>query len=256
MSGFMLRIELIRIESERTRIHGKYALNIGTEVYIQLQMPWMFTDRHICAVSYLSSIEAAEHLYYNDFRFTGVVKNATVRLPMRFLDTCEIIGRGDHQSLVSKVVMKNCDEFELMDVSWVGRNRRYFVFNTGKTLPGRERKRVNKVAQRYLETIYIHSNISSSGILLFIFVVVLTCKNRYRQDDNDIERGLRVKDWSSRVKNTILSVNIVYSQLLYKDGRSLRSYMKPVEYYAPIVHQLIDKVFDTHAGFVGKVCAQ
>lgn len=139
----MMRIDIVRMEPERTRAHGKSILKLRIEFSFQLSMIWLNTDRNVCANSYLYSVETAEHLYRSSIRFTGVVKIETVRFPMSCLENREMIRRKYHYSLVSKVVRSNCEDFELMAVSRVDRNRRYFVSTTDTNLPGREKERIN-----------------------------------------------------------------------------------------------------------------
>lgn len=92
----MLRLDLVRTEYERARMHGKSTINLGTAVYFQLSIPQMKTYLHVCADGCLYSVETADYLYSNGIRLSGVVKKEIVRMLMRWFENREMNGREYH----------------------------------------------------------------------------------------------------------------------------------------------------------------
>lgn len=70
-----------------------------------------------------------------DTRFTGVVKTATRGYPMKHLSEIKMTGRGDQCSM-HIVCQSDFPGKKLLAVSWVDRNRRYFISTAGTTLLG------------------------------------------------------------------------------------------------------------------------
>ena len=95
--------------------------------------PWGFTDRHVCADSFFSSVQTAEKLYGMGFRYTDVVKTAHKNYPLKKLSEREMAGKGDGFCLSSRI--KNHDGV-LVALCWVDRERRYFISTAGSIGPG------------------------------------------------------------------------------------------------------------------------
>ena len=55
-----------------------------------LSSPWDHKDRLICADSYFASVTTVEELEKLSLRFIGVVKTATKKFPMAYLDYLEL----------------------------------------------------------------------------------------------------------------------------------------------------------------------
>ena len=57
----------------------------GTAVTLRLLQPWLYTNRVVYADSLFALVHTAEALYDKGMRFTGVVKTATKKYPMKYL---------------------------------------------------------------------------------------------------------------------------------------------------------------------------
>ena len=61
----------------------------------KLVLPWIHTDRIVCADSYFASVPAVKLLNLHGMQFVGVEKTATRNYPMRFLSPVVLNHRGD-----------------------------------------------------------------------------------------------------------------------------------------------------------------
>ena len=102
-SGVMFKLKLVKTaESEQHAAEeGPDGLNHGTLVLKELVLPWLMKDRVVCADSYFATVQSAEELRKMGLRFTGVVKIATKRFPMKALAEKELRTRGDRYGLVT-----------------------------------------------------------------------------------------------------------------------------------------------------------
>lgn len=67
-----------------------------------------------------------------------------------------------------------------------------------------------------------------------------------RQDDLDIEKVVRVPEWSFCVNKTLLTVCIADPWDGYKFGTGLRSELRPHEFYLELAYELIDNRWDVN----------
>jgi hypothetical protein len=79
-------------------------------------------------------VEAATHLRSLGLHFIGVVKTATRKYPMRYLQHQELEARGDRVMLVHENKEREAD---MMAVMWLDRERRYFIATTSSIAEGR-----------------------------------------------------------------------------------------------------------------------
>lgn len=69
-------------------------------------------------------------------KFTGAVKQATRKYPIKFLSSLEIQAKG---YCVSVTMTGSGGGFQAMALVWLDRDRRHFLSTTGDTLPGTTR---------------------------------------------------------------------------------------------------------------------
>jgi hypothetical protein len=106
----------------------------GTIVLRRFISPWAGSNRIVCGDSYFASVEAATHLRSLGLHFIGVVKTATRKFPMRYLQHQELEARGDRVMLMHE--NKEC-EADMMAVMWLDWERRYFIATTSSIAEGR-----------------------------------------------------------------------------------------------------------------------
>ena len=128
----MLRLKIVTTSAEAAsnneheeNENGKVLLH-GIQVLKDLVMPWANTDRIVCADSYFASVNVALELKRIGLRFTGVVKTATRRYPMKALSEIELVDHDDFRGLVSVGYGRN----SLLAFFWMDRDRCYFISTT------------------------------------------------------------------------------------------------------------------------------
>jgi Transposase IS4 len=99
----------------------------------ELVLPWARTGRLVVADSYFASVATAEELYRLVLRFTGVVKIATRRFPMKELASTELSNRGDRRGLLS---LDADGKPKILAFVWMDRDRRCFVSTASSLAPG------------------------------------------------------------------------------------------------------------------------
>ena len=172
-----------------------------------------------------------------------MIKTATKGFPVSFLSHLEMSGKGQHVTMVSA----ETEGPHLMAVMWVDRGRRYFVSSAGCTNPGsaiyRERwNRKNGVTSKEQITVSIPDVCEKYYDTCF----QIDIHNRCRQDDLKLEEKFEVKDWSTRVSNTLLGLCIVYVWKLYIGSRGSKRHMSLNEFCC----QLADELFDNSEDMV------
>lgn len=104
---------------------------------MELELPWLGTDGVVCADSNFAFVETAKILYGNSTRFTGPMKTAGKKYPMKALSETAIDGRG-HSISMRSLFQIGTDKYDMLAVALVDRNRRYFVSTVRRTTPGDE----------------------------------------------------------------------------------------------------------------------
>ena len=124
-SGILLGLKIVKRAAEPART-SLDEHNNGTNVLVELAAPWNGKERIICADSHFASVDAAEALPRMNLRFTGVVKSATSRFPIGYLNRLPMYDKGDSISLITNVTVKGQSN-KIGAISWLDRNRRTFV---------------------------------------------------------------------------------------------------------------------------------
>ena len=85
VSGIMMRLKVVKQEedySDTESDEDSTTLGHGVKLLKELISPWTRSGRLVCANSYFASVQAAETMYREGFKFIGVVKTATRKYPM------------------------------------------------------------------------------------------------------------------------------------------------------------------------------
>ncbi len=100
----------------------------GTQVLLELTEPWHHSGHLFTADAYSALVEAALAMKEKGLTFIGNVKQCSRRFPMEFLGNTTLPRRGSRAVLAS--IDEETGETELVAISWVDRNRRFFVTTT------------------------------------------------------------------------------------------------------------------------------
>jgi Transposase IS4 len=104
-SGVMIRLKLVKTAQEEASNHQEDHqddLPHGAQVLKVLVLPWSNLDWIVCTDSYFASVAVALELKKIGLRFIGVVKTATRRFPMAYLQGLELQKRGDRKGLIMR----------------------------------------------------------------------------------------------------------------------------------------------------------
>ena len=258
-SGVMLRLKLVKTKVEETsnqeEDHDDDMLH-GTEILLLLIEPWNFSDRIVCADSYFASVMAANELLKVKMRFIGVVKTATTKYPMKYLNTLELQERGDRSGLIAK---DEDGKPYMLSFVWMDRERRYFIATASSLSEGapyiRERwRQVNEAPNAPPDRIQLTVSQPKAAEIYYNSCGKIDQHNRDRQDTLSIERKLKTHDWSTRVNLSLLSMCFVdtwrvYSRITFGDTDGEggpRETQK--EFYSLLAEELIDNTYDYIGG--------
>jgi Transposase IS4 len=105
VSGVMIQLRLVKTAEEEASNHGEDHqdhLPHRAQVLRWLVSPWANLDRIVCIDSYFASVAATLELKKIGLRYIGVVKTATRRFPMAYLQGLELQKQGDCKGLIMR----------------------------------------------------------------------------------------------------------------------------------------------------------
>ena len=74
---------------------------------------------------------------------------------------------------------------------------------------------------------------------------IIDAHNRIRQDSMDLEKTIRLKEWSFRINATLLGMILTDTWLLYKFGTAGREQLKPHPFWSKLGHEVAFKQYDS-----------
>ena len=157
-SGIMMRWKVVK--HDEVDDSGQRDMLYGTQVLLELVIPWAHTNRLVCGDSYFTSVPGADELYKNGFSYIGVVKSATRHYPIHYLSTQVMFNRGDQIEVIRK---KEDGVADMCAWVWMDRDRRYFLATGSSLGPG-----VPYVRQRWRQLEDVETNISPELIELTV----------------------------------------------------------------------------------------
>ena len=133
----MMQLKLVKSEADKDRYmaetredasHQRRSIHLlyGTKVLIDLVNPWRNTWQEVCADSFFSSITAVNKLDKIGLHFVGVVKTATRKYHLHFLNRNYLHERGDYKKLVS--INEDDDIVNAVAMMWFEKNCRFFCW--------------------------------------------------------------------------------------------------------------------------------
>ena len=251
-SGIMMRLKLVKTADEN-RAAAAESPQLEPErvphsaaILRELVLPWIHTDRIVCADSYFASVPAAKLLSRHGMRFIGVVKTSTRKYPMRYLASVELNHRGDRKGLVSNG--QQVGDPSMLAFVWMDRQRRYFIATASSLEAGTPYKRWR---WRQVDTL---PNADPTNVELLVpqpkaaEVYYSACgmidrHNRARQDTLGLEGKLETHDWAVRVNMTIFAMTVVDTWLAYSQCTETRESQK--DFYTILAEELVDNCFDS-----------
>jgi Transposase IS4 len=106
-SGVMIQLKVVKTAEEEASNQEEADdednhLPHGAQVLKYLVLPWANSDSAICADLYFASVTAALEMKKIGLRCIGVIKTATRRFPMAYLQGLELEKQGDRKALIRR----------------------------------------------------------------------------------------------------------------------------------------------------------
>ena len=103
----------------------------GTAQVLRLTEPWHGSGRVINADSAFASVTTAEACRKYGLHFTGLVKTATTKFPMKYFNDLEYNEPGDHHVLTATI-----NGHSYIACGWIDSTRKHFISTHNTTLEG------------------------------------------------------------------------------------------------------------------------
>jgi Transposase IS4 len=231
--------------SNRARADGSFSH--GCKVLLELVRRWANTDRVVVADSYFASVQTALRLKEIGLRFIGTVKTAHKGFPLQYLSRLELgNGKGDFRA-----VTHEDDESgtTLMAITWIDRDRKFFVSTCSSAAPGKEIRRyrwrqVDKSPNAEPERMEIKIPQPLVVQTYYDSCQMIDRHNRQRQDSLDIEKKVQTVRWEKRVNLGLFGMMVVDAYHLYAGIREGFTCLDSRGYFTSLAEQLIDNDYD------------
>lgn len=250
-SGVMLRLKIVKsAQEERAAAADDDGDNDeaeggkGTRVLLDLTAPWHDTGRLVTADAYFASVEAALAMKAKGLFFIGNVKQCHKKFPMQFLANTILAKRGSRSVLAS--ISEETGETELVAISWMDRNRRFFIATTygsgeGDKIERRRLRQLDKSGRAPPDKVMIEVTQPKAVATYYAGAGTIDMHNRIRAAELRMDRNLRTKDWSKRFNFGILGIVCVdaylfFQQVVHADNK-IRSCH---EFFGRLADELID----------------
>lgn len=250
-SKVMLQLKIVQSSEQEERKQAaknpseEYAaLNHGTKVLLELCEPWNDTGRLVVADSYFASVMSAGELKKRGWKFIGNVKTASKMFPKGFLENIVLTHRGAR--FVLCCIDEETGETEYVAVTWLDRNRRFFIatvcgLGEGTEISRLRYRQVDENPEADPDQVMINVNQPLCVESYYDGAGAVDQRNRLRAAELRVDKSLATKDWSRRVNFGIWGVAVcdsyaLYQQVVHADLR----FSSPHEYFCKLADQLID----------------
>ena len=250
-SKVMLQLKIVQSSEQEERKQAaknpseEYAaLNHGTKVLLELCEPWNDTGRLVVADSYFASVMSAGELKKRGWKFIGNVKTASKMFPKGFLENIVLTHRGAR--FVLCCIDEETGETEYVAVTWLDRNRRFFIatvcgLGEGTEISRLRYRQVDENPEADPDQVMINVNQPLCVESYYDGAGAVDQRNRLRAAELRVDKSLATKDWSRRVNFGIWGVAVcdsyaLYQQVVHADLR----FSSPHEYFCKLADELID----------------
>jgi len=173
----------------------------GTQVLLELMEPWHHSGHLVTADAYFAFVEAALAMKEKGLTFISNVKQCSRWFPMEFLGNTILPQQGSRAVLTS--IDEETGERELVAISWVDRNRRFFVTATCGIGEGEDvfRKRLRQLDNSGRvppDKVIIEVAQPKAIATYYKGVGTIDRYNRIRADELWMNRNLTTKHWDKR----------------------------------------------------------
>jgi hypothetical protein len=193
----------------------------GTQVLLELTEPWHHSGRLVTADAYFASMEAALAMKEKGLTFIGNVKKCSRRFSMEFLGNTILPQRGSQAVLAS--IDEEIGETELVAVSSVDRNRRFFVTTTcgigeGEDVFRKRLRQLDKSGRAPPDKVIIKVAQPKAIATYYKGASTIDRHNRIRIDELRMDRNLATRHWDKRFNLRVLGIICVHAYLFFQQG--------------------------------------
>ena len=257
-SGIMLRLKIVKSATENKAIATEDLAAAaadgdddemdesggkGTKVLLELTEPWHNTGRLVGGDAYFASVEAAVAMKDKGMLFIGNVKQCHKKFPMAFLSNTILCQRGSRSVLAS--ISEETGETELVAISWVDRNRRFFIatafgLGEGETIQRKRMRQLNKDGRSPPDRVLIEVRQPKAVEMYYKGAGTIDLHNRIRAAELRMDTNLRTRDWAKRFNFGILGMVCVdaflfYQKVVHADNRKNSC----LEFFGQLADELI-----------------
>ena len=217
----------------------------GTNVLKFLVEPWVRTDCCVCANSYFVSVNAVTVMRMMGLCFIGVVKTATKKFSMSYLSNLELVQHGDYKGLVAR---GTDGQPTMLSFIWMDQDCHYFIASASSLDSGIPYSH-NRWCQVSLELDALPENVELTILqpkateVCYQTCGVIDQHNRHRQDNLKTKKKLETKKWDMRVNQTIFSMIVVDTWLVYSQATGSTELQS--EFYVHLAEELSDNNIDS-----------
>ncbi len=252
-SGIMMRLKLVKTADENRAAAEEQGeterVPHSAAIINKLVLPWIHTDRIVCADSSFASVPTVKLLNLHGMQFVGVEKTATRNYPMRFLSPVMLNHRGDWKGLVSNGLQTGDPTmltFVLMDC-W---QTRYFIASASSLEAGTPYKRwrwqqVDTIPNADPTNVELLVPQPKAAELFFSAYALFDRHNWARQLTLGLESKLETHEWALRVNMTIFAMTVVDTWLAYSQCSETQQRDSQKNFYTVIAEELIDNTYDS-----------
>ena len=178
----------------------------GTAQVLRLTEPWHGSGRVINADSAFASVTTAEACRKYGLHFTGLVKTATTKFPMKYFNDLEYNEPGDHHVLTATI-----NGHSYIACGWMDSTRKHFISTHNTTLEGNPhgKRRWREVESEEHEGTEVYFHYTKRPKLVehyFDSAKIIDVHNHARQSGLSLETAWGTQRWDHRVLSTLLGI--------------------------------------------------
>jgi hypothetical protein len=170
-------------------------------------------------------VEAALAMKEKGLTFIGNVKQCSRRFPMEFLGNTTLPRRGSRAVLAS--IDEETGETELVAISWVDRNRRFFMATScgigeGEDVFRKRLRQLDKSSRAPPDMVIIEVAQPKAIVTYYKGAGTIDRHNRILADELRMDRNLATRHWDKRFNLGVLGI-ICFDAYLFSNRWSMRT---------------------------------
>jgi len=201
----------------------------GTQVLLELTEPWHNSGCLVTANAYFALVEAALAMKEKGLTFIGNVKQCSRRFPIEFLGNTTLPRQGSRAVLAS--IDQETGKTELVAISWVDRNQRFFVMTTCGIGEGEDvflkcLRQLDKSGRAPPDKVIMEVPQPKEIATYYKGAGTIDRHNRIRADELRMDRNLATRHWDKKFNLGVLGIICVdaylfFQQVVHADNKKI-----------------------------------